>query len=308
MLKYSNAEDVDKESMLKAVISGIDANYAPIKKAHIVVERIIDMDIKGIDLKAKLEIFILGDNYRVDTITPGETYSTRFYEGKWWRPATTKSGERITILARGERGFVRYDPRENFMIDSDEKLTEYLNRVAMKSCKIIKNEQDELIEMSFFEISEYLSKDGKRETAHKEKILLFDPSKNFLPVHETQMYNGKRTFEVEYRYSYYDNLKLWFLMESRQTDDTGVDVHKVIQTDFDPNIDISLFEFPKEIPDGTFVDDYINGPSMTGLENSSHLSTKRSSFLKIIFIVTCLILITIGGYYKFKKWQSKHKK
>jgi hypothetical protein len=309
MLKYSKAEEVDKESMLKAVISGIDANYAPIKKAHIVVERMGDMNIKGIDLQEKLDIFILGDSYRVDTITSGETYSTRFYEGKWWRPATTKSGERITISARGERGFVRYDPRENFMIDSDEKLTEYLNRVAMKSCKIIKNEQDELIEMSFFEISEYLSKDGKKETAHKEKIFLFDPSKNFLPVHETQMYNGKRTFEVEYRYSYHDNLNLWFLMESRQTiDDIGVDVHKVIQTDFDPNIDISLFEFPKKIPDGTFVDDHINGSYMAGLEDSSHLSTKRGNFPKTIFIVVGLILITIGGYYEFKKWQSKHKK
>jgi hypothetical protein len=134
LLKYSQAEDVDKESLLKAIISGIDANYAPIKKAYLVVEK-TTTDIKEISSQDKMEIFILDDNYRVDTTASGQTYSTRFYEGKWWRPATTKSGERITISSRGERGFVRYDPRENFMIDSDEKLTEYLNRVDMNNYK-----------------------------------------------------------------------------------------------------------------------------------------------------------------------------
>jgi hypothetical protein len=306
MLKYSKTEDVDKESLLKAVISGINANYAPVKKARIVVEKTGSSEIFS---QAKMEIFILDNNYRVDTTAHGQIYSTRFYEGKWWRPATTKSGERITISPRGERGFVTYDPRENFMTDSDEKLTEYLNRVEMKNCKIIKNDQDELIEMSFFEIREYLDKNGKKATTRRDKILLFDPSKNFLPVHETQIYNGEKVFEVEYRYSYYDNLRLWFLMESKQMlSKYGVIIHKVTQTDFHPNLDISLFQFPKEIPAGTFVDDHINGSYMAGLENSSYLSTKRGSFLKTIFIVAGLILVTIGGYYEFKKrWQSKHK-
>ncbi|MDR1271143.1 MAG: hypothetical protein LBK82_16650 [Planctomycetaceae bacterium] len=307
ILKYSKAEDVDKKSVLKAVISGISTNYAPIKKAHIVIEKI--SNTKGIRISAqdisqeKMEIFILDDNYRVDTTAFGQTYSTRFYEGKWWR----KSGERITISPRGERGLVRYDPRENFMIDTDEKLVEYLNRVAMKNCKIIKNDQGELIEMSFFEISEYLGSDGKKGTTHKEKIFLFDPSKNFLPVHETQIYNDEKAFEVEYKYRYRDNLRLWFLLESRQTAvEFGVVVHKVTQTDFHPNIDISLFEFPKQIPDETFVDDHINDFYMAGLEN-----TKRKNFRKTIFVVSVLILITIGiigGYYGFKKRQSKHKK
>jgi hypothetical protein len=162
--------------------------------------------------------------------------------------------------------------------------------------------------MSFFEIREYLDRDGKKATTRRDKILLFDPSKNFLPVHETQIYDGEKAFEVEYKYNYYDNLRSWLLMESRQTlPKYGAVVHKVTQTDFHPNIDISLFEFPKKIPDGTFVDDHINGSYIAGLENTSELSAKRGSFLKTIFIVAGLILITIGGYYEFKRWQSQRK-
>lgn len=264
-LEFSKAEE--KESILKSVISGIETNYAPIKKAYIVVEKI--SVIKGMTIiseqnkspQEKMEIFILNDNYRIDTTAYGKIYSTRFYEGKWLR----QSGDRLTISPRGERGFVTYDPRENFMIDSDEKLIEYLNRVTMKNCKIIKNDQGELIEMSFFETSEYLDRDGKKKQLTKEKIFLFDPSKNFLPVHETQIYNGEKAFDVEYKYRYHDDLKLWFLAESRQMIvESGVVVHKVTKTDFYPNIDISLFEFPKEIPDGTFVEDHINGSYLIG--------------------------------------------
>ncbi|MDO5554285.1 MAG: hypothetical protein Q4G68_11035 [Planctomycetia bacterium] len=287
------------EDLLNSVIAGIESNYSRIKTATIEITKNNDLSFSKSQIKK--EIYILNEYYRVDYITSENTASLRFYDGIWWQPFEDASGKRITISPRGEKGLAPSDPRETFFMDTDEKLVEYLQRAQLTNYDIIKEDSMEYIVMTF----QLVDKSPGSKVTTLTKKFHFDPTKNFLPVKETQYYEGQEYYVVDYKYKYYDAIEGWFLDEFNQHSKLGTSVNKLTKADFNCDVPISLFELPNPIPEGTFVDDHIRGPYLVGLESNLSSSIRKGHWSKTIIYTIGIVLIVIAVYFKLKRYSKE---
>jgi outer membrane lipoprotein-sorting protein len=301
------AENTD--SLLQTIISGIEANYAPIKKAEFVLVAEQTSSQGNKEFTSITTVSVCGDSIRYDSEVNNNKSILVFDDGKWWQPTYMGNQKRIIVDAKGTLNSRPIpDPRETFVRDRDERLVDYLNRVDVADTKIIQQDGNELIEITFSEKGEVEDSDGKKHKSTRGKIMTFDPLKSFLPISEILVYDNKPAYSITYDYQNVSTPSLWLLSKSTSKSTSSSDLSSVVTTltkfNFNPDFDKSFFEFPRIIEDGTYVDDHISGAYIHGQESSLELPATRGSLIKTLLIILGLIMVAIGIYYKVQKQKS----